>query len=103
MGCWNMQGELLDRWRKSIDARPARLSRIVRALNRHPELEPYWETYKKPKGDPGPLLFDWYNARSVEIGQKVWFDPDPPGKELLDQVLDIYETLTPLYQYLTKI
>ncbi len=103
MGCWNMQGELLDRWRRSIDARPARLSRIVRALNKHPELEPYWETYKKPKGDPGPLLYDWYNARSVEVGRKVWFDPDPPGKELLDQVLDIYETLTPLYQYLTKI
>ena len=103
MGCWNMQGELLDRWRKSIDARPARLARIVRSLDKHPELERYWQIYKKPKGDPGPLLYDWYNARSVELGRKVWFDPDPPGKELLDQILDIYETLTPLYQYLAAI
>ncbi len=103
MGCWNMQGELLDRWRKSIDARPARLSKIVRALNKHPELGHYWQVYKKPKGDPGPLLYDWYNARAVELGQTVWFDPDPPGKELLDQILDIYETLLPLYQYLMAI
>lgn len=103
MGCWNMQGELLDRWRKSIDARPEKLSKIVRALNKHPELGHYWQVYKKPKGDPGPLLYDWYNARAVELGQTVWFDPDPPGKELLDQILDVYETLLPLYQYLTAI
>ena len=103
MGCWNMQGELLERWRASIDARPARLSKIVRALNKHPELGHYWQVYKKPKGDPGPLLYDWYNARSVEIGRKVWFEPDPPGKELLEQVLEIYETLLPLYEYLERI
>ena len=103
MGCWNMQGELLERWRASIDARPAKLARIVRALNKHPELEHDWQVYKKPKGDPGPLLYDWYNARAVELGKKVWFEPDPPGKELLEQVLDIYETLLPLYQYLAGI
>ena len=103
MGCWNMQGELLERWRASIDARPAKLSKIVRALNKHPELGHYWQVYKKPKGDPGPLLYDWYNARSVEIGRKVWFDPDPPGRELLEQVLEIYETLLPLYEYLERI
>ena len=103
MGCWNMQGELLERWRASIDARPAKLSKIVRALNKHPELGHYWQVYKKPKGDPGPLLYDWYNARSVELGRKVWFEPDPPGKELLEQVLEIYETLLPLYEYLERI
>ena len=103
MGCWNMRGELLERWRKAIDLAPQRLTPIVRALKKRPDLVPYWEVYKKPKGDPGPELYDWYNARSVGLGTTVWFDPDPPGKELLDQVLDVFEALTPLYQYLTTI
>ena len=103
MGCWNMNGDLLDRWRKSIDAAPGRLGRIVEALNERADLSPYWETYKKPKGDPGPLLYSWYNARVVELGKTVWFDPAPPGKELLAQVLDVFEALTPLYQYLLTI
>ena len=103
MGCWNMKGELLERWRRSIDLAPQRLTPIVKALNKHPELHRYGEVYKKPKGDPGPLLYDWYNARSVEMGMTEYFEPDPPGKELLDRVLDVYETLVPLYQYLTTI
>ena len=98
-----MKGDLLERWRKSIDLAPQRLTPIVKALDKHPELHRYGEVYKKPKGDPGLLLYDWYNARSVELGTTVWFEPDPPGKELLDQVLDIYETLVPLYEYLTTI
>ena len=103
MGCWNMKGDLLERWRRSIDLAPQRLTPIVKALDKHPELHRYGEVYKKPKGDPGLLLYDWYNARSVELGTTVWFEPAPPGKELLDQVLDIYEALVPLYEYLTTI
>ena len=100
MGCWNMKGDMLERWRGRIDADPKRLEKIVRALNKRPDLAPYWEVYKKPKGDPGPLLYDWYNARTIELGCKVWFEPDPPGKELLDRVVDVYTALMPLYQYL---
>ena len=103
MGCWNMKGDMLERWRASIDADPKRLAKIVRALNKRGDLAPCWEVYKKPKGDPGPLLHDWYNARAVELGRKVWFEPDPPGRELLDQVVDIYTALMPLYQYLLHI
>ena len=103
MGCWNMSGEMLDRWRKSIDAAPQRLEAIVRRLDRREDLGHYWKVYKRPKGDPGPALFDWYNAMSVELGKTVWFDPAPPGRELLDQVLDVYEALAPLYQYLLEL
>ena len=98
MGTWNMNGELLERWRKSIDAAPERLGAIVRKLDKRTDLERYWQVYKKPKGDPGPLLHDWYNARSISLGKVIWFEPDPPGKELFDQIMDVYEALVPLYQ-----
>lgn len=103
MGMWNMKGELLERWRKSIDARPKRLEEIVQALEKGPEMHKYWQVYKKPKGDPGPVLYDWYNARSMELGKTVWFEPDPPGAELLEEMKRIYTALMPLYQYLLSI
>ncbi len=103
MGCWNMSGDMLALWRRSIDLAPQRLEAIVRPLERRQDLGRYWQVYKKPKGDPGPALYDWYNARSVELGKTVWFDPAPPGKELLEQVLDVYEALTPLYRYLLEL
>ena len=103
MGCWNMSGDMLALWRRSIDLAPQRLEAIVRPLDRRQDLGRYWQVYKKPKGDPGPALYDWYNARAVELGKTVWFDPAPPGKELVEQVLDVYEALTPLYRYLLEL
>ena len=103
MGMWNMKGELLERWRKSIDANPRRLEAIVRELEKHPELNRYWEVYKKPKGDPGSCLYDWYNARTIGLEVTEWFEPNPPGAELLDRVMDVFTALMPLYQYLLTI
>lgn len=100
MGIWHMSGELLERWRKSIDDRPRELAAIVRDLEKHPELVRYGQTYKRPKGDPGPELFDWYNARTVGLEHVEWFEPDPPGRELADRLMELYTALTPLYQYL---
>lgn len=103
MGMWNMSGEQLDAWRRRIDVRPQPLTRIVRTLNKREDLHRYWQTYKRPKGDPGPLLYDWYNARTIGLEKVVWFEPDPPGKELFDQVMDVYDALFPLYEYLKTI
>jgi hypothetical protein len=55
--------------------------------------------YKRPKGDPGPLLFDWYNARHPGVGKVEWFDPDPPGAELADRLAEDFAQLMPLYEY----
>lgn len=103
MGAWSMSGDHLERWRKSIDDRPSVLRAIVRDLNKHPNLHREWQVYKRPKGDPGPELFDWYNAKAVGLEYTEWFDPDPPGPELVDTLLGIYTVLTPLYQYLAKL
>ncbi len=103
MGTWNISASQLELWRKRIDTAPRRLETIVKKLNSRGDLHPYWQLYKRPKGDPGPLLYDWYNARTIEMGKTVWFEPDPPGKELLDQVLDVFSALMPLYRYLLEL
>lgn len=99
IGYWNAGTEMLERWRKSIDANPQRLSRIVRKVNKLDGFEMISEPYKKPKGDPGPLLYNWYNARHPGVGKVEWFDPDPPGPELADRIVEDFTVLMPLYEY----
>jgi len=103
IGFWNGGTEYLERWRKSIDANPARLTRIVRGIEKHGGFELLAEPYKKPKGDPGPLLYPWYNARHPGVGKTLWFEPDPPGPELLDAILEDFTVLMPLYEYLLAV
>lgn len=103
MGMWGARGELMDRWRREIDEYPERLSKIVRKLNKHEGLEPWGEVYKRPKGDPGKLLYDWYNTKTPAVGKTVYFDPDPPGPELVEEVLADFAALMPLYEYMMDI
>jgi len=99
IGYWSASPATLERWRKSIDANPERLARIVRKINKMDGFERISEPYKRPKGDPGPLLFDWYNARHPGVGKVEWFDPDPPDAELADRLADDFAKLMPLYEY----
>lgn len=103
LGVWNMSGEALERWRQAIDVNPAPLSRIVRKVNKMDGVAFMGQTYKRPKGDPGKLLYDWYSARDIAVGKTGWFDPDPPGPELLDEMTEAFCQLAPLYKYLMKI
>ncbi len=100
LGYWNIGADALEHWRQSIDAHPEKLSRIVRKVNKLDGFDLLGGVYKRPKGDPGKLLYDWYNARRIVLGKTVWFDPDPPGQELADTLAEDFSALVPLYRYL---
>ena len=102
MGLWNVSAADMERWRKSIDDKPEKLTKIVKTLNRQLQYDFFGGAYKKPKGDPGKLLYDWYNARRIVIGKERWFEPDPPGKELKDVLAEEFSACVPLYRYLSE-
>lgn len=103
MGCWNVSASDMERWRKSIDEKPEKLSKIVRRLDHQLDYEQLGGSYKRPKGDPGKLLYDWYNTKRVVIGKTQWFEPDPPGAELKDKLMEEFSACVPLYLYLTEL
>lgn len=103
LGYWNVGAGMMENWRKSIDVDPQKLSRIVRRINKMEGMELYGETYKRPKGDPGKLLYDWYNAKYLAVQKIAWFEPDPPGPELADMLTEDFSQLMPLYRYFLDI
>lgn len=103
VGYWNAGAAWTERWRGYIDSHPARVRRAVKDLYEDTGCALIGGAYKKQKGDPGPALFDWYNARRVVVGAQARFDPDPPGQELFDELLCVYERMMPLYRLLLEI
>lgn len=99
LGYWNVGADTMEHWRRSIDANPQKLSRIVRRINKMEGLELWPDVYKRPKGDPGKLLYNWYNAKRLVVQRIEWFEPDPPGAELADRLLEEFSALMPLYEY----
>lgn len=100
VGYWSISASGMEKWRRMMDTDPQRMSRIARTVKRMDGFELLGESYKRPKGDPGPLLYDWYNIRRPVIGKVEWFEPDPPGAELAERVTADFARLMPLYEYL---
>lgn len=99
MGCYDPTPVTMAKFRARIDRDPKPMEKLARKLSRSPfALE--GEMYKRPKGDPGPLLSPWYNRKNISITR----DENCEGllfeRELLDQVSEGFRFLKPYYDYL---
>lgn len=103
MGCWDMPPAVTARLRARIDQNPESVAKLARAVKRRGEFRLDGQTYKRPKGDPGPLLWPWYNSRQFSLScerncEGVFFTP-----ELAGQVLEGWKSLVPPYSFLCSL
>ena len=98
MGCWDPTPLTMAKLRARMDRDPAQAAKLVRQVERRGEFQLEGEMYKRPKGDPGALLYPWYNRRQIsfcrdENCEGVFFTP-----ELADKVLEGWKSLVPQYR-----
>lgn len=99
MGCYDPTPVTMAKLRARIDRDPKPLEKLARKLEGSSfALE--GEQYKRPKGDPGPLLYPWYNRKSISLTRDencegLLFQP-----ELVQQVAQGFCFLKPYYEYL---
>ena len=99
MGCYDPTPVTMAKLRARIDRDPKPLEKLARKLKKSSfTLE--GAEYKRPKGDPGPLLSPWYNRKSISITRDencegLLFQP-----ELAEQVAEGFRFLVPYYEYL---
>ena len=89
--------------RARIDRDPAPLEKIVKKINAREEFRLYGQMYKRPKGDPGPLLYPWYNCKQVGVSADYNCDGLLFSSELAEQIMEHFELLAPLYSYLREL
>jgi len=100
MGCWDPTPLTMAKLRARIERDPAPLEALARKLEEREDFRLEGEQYKRPKGDPGPLLFPWYNSKQIGLTcdhncDGLLFQP-----ELVDQVVEGFRFLVPYYRYL---
>ena len=90
----------LAKLRARIDRDPKPVEKLALAVEKRGEFHMDGRTYKRPKGDPGPLLYAWYNSR--QIGFTCEHNCEGPffGPELAGQVLEGWKSLVPQYKFL---
>ncbi len=103
LGFFDASPSEMDFFRRSIDANPARFERLAADVEKRRGLRLIGPLYKRPKGDLGPLLNNWYNRRYVAVESAHDFGGDALSPELPKKLLSTYEKLMPLHDYLMEI
>ena len=103
MGCWDPTPLTMAKLRARIDRDPKPVEKLARQVNRRGEFQLEGEMYKRPKGDPGALLYPWYNRRQIsfcrdENCEGLFFTP-----ELADKVLEGWKSLVPQYRWFREL
>ena len=103
LGFWSMRPALMERFRRAVDANPARFERLARQAEALPGLRLLGEEYRRPKGDRGGLLNRWYNRKylTMEFSGDLGGDLFSPA---LAQILcGAYGSLMPMHDFLAEV
>ena len=103
VGAYDPSPLTMAKLRARVDRDPKPLEKLARRLNRQTEFVLEGELYKRPKGDPGPLMSPWYNRRQITLAsdhncEGVLFTP-----QLADQVIQGFCFLEPYYCWLQSL
>ena len=99
MGYYGAESVTMAKFRSRIDRDPAPMEKLARRLSRQHRFVLEGEMYKRPKGDPGPLLFPWSNRKNIAL---TW-DRNCEGSlftpELAGEAEESFLFLKPYYDY----
>lgn len=103
VGCYDPTPLTMMKLRTRIDRDPEPLEKLVRRLGKRPAFQVETTLYKRPKGDPGPLLYPWYNSRQVSIRRAENCEGDFLSAHLFDRVMEDFRFLLPIYRYMREL
>lgn len=91
------------KFRARLDREPKPFEKMVRAFHKQGRFSLDNEMYKRPKGDPGKLLFDWYNSKNLSLSCTHAPDALLRSPALAEELLDGYRELLPFYRYFSTL
>lgn len=103
LGLWSMRPALMERFRRAVDANPARFERLARQAEALPGLRLLGEEYRRPKGDRGELLNRWYNRKYLTMEFSGDFGGDLFSPALAQILCGAYGSLMPMHDFLAEV
>ena len=103
LGFWDSRPAVMENYRKAIDANPARFERLAKQMARYPQFHVFGQEYKRPKGDLGPVINQWYNRRTVGLECARDFGGDLLSAELPQILAESYDGLMPMHDFFLEV
>ena len=102
MGFWSETAEQSERFRKAIDANPARFLRLAEETEKLERFQLEGPEYKKAKGNYEEPIKQWYNRKCVSLCHDENFGGDILSPDLPRILADAYAELMPMYEFLDE-
>jgi len=104
LGFWCAKAATMETYRKHIDRQPEELSKLVRQFNKQSQFVLAGEAYARAKGDPGALLYDWYQKKNLMlIHDCTALDERIFEAELARDILEGFKSLMPFYRFFNQV
>lgn len=98
-GYFDVTPAVMERFRRGIDANPARFERLAMSIEKLPGFEVIGPQYKRPKGERGELINKWYNRKWAGAEHMADLEGEAFTPELTDIITAAYKELMPMYEY----
>ncbi len=102
MGFYDAAPAQMEAWRAYVDANPAAVERLARAVREQKVFSLSGPDYKRPKGERGELLNPWYNKRWLGLDCTHDFGGALFSPELPRILADGYDFLMPYYELFSR-
>ena len=102
MGFWCPRTEQIEAFRSSIEANPAAFGRLAEDVANMEGFTIEGPVYKRPKGDFGEVINQWYNRKWASVYHEEDFGGALLTKDLPLILADTYEKLMPMHDYFMK-
>ena len=96
---WRPKPEVLERWRKTVEASPDVFLKLVRKLERETGLKLEGEAYKRKKPCTVEALEPYFSLRNFSMGVEREPDERLFSPALAEEVRTLLQALLPLYRY----
>lgn len=103
LGYYYARPVTMSKFRARLDRDPKPFEKLVRSFEKQTRFTLDNQTYKRPKGDPGALLYDWYNSKGFSLTCTRKHDELLFSPALAQELIDGYTELMPFYQYLISL
>ena len=101
LGFWTMRTDKMEAFRRSVDANPAAFERLARSVQNMDGFVLGGPEFKRPKGDHGAIVNQWYNRKWTNVYHEEDFGGDVLSPRLPIILADAFAKLMPMHDYLT--
>lgn len=98
-GFFDVTPAMMERFRRGIDANPARFSRLAQGIDELGKYTVVGESYKRLKADRGELINKWYNRKWVGVERMCDTGSEELTAKLTDILAESYMELMPMFDY----